>query len=139
MKKTTLLNADISHVIATLGHGQGLTICDAGLPINDEAARIDLALIHGVPSFLDTVKAVLSEMQVEAVYIASEFSEVSPELHDQLIEILDLEQQKSGCTIAVHRVSHEAFKQRSDNSRAVVRTGECTPYANIILQSGVAF
>ena len=36
-------------------------------------------------------------------------------------------------------VSHEEFKRRSATARAVVRTGECTPYANIMLIAGVAF
>ncbi len=51
MKKSTLLNSELSYLVATLGHTDEITICDAGLPIPDEVTRIDLALTHGVPSF----------------------------------------------------------------------------------------
>ena len=36
-------------------------------------------------------------------------------------------------------ISHEAFKRELKNVKAVIRTGEATPYSNIILQSGVLF
>ncbi|MEF1307007.1 RbsD/FucU domain-containing protein, partial [Vibrio owensii] len=39
----------------------------------------------------------------------------------------------------INYVSHEDFKARTEQSRAVVRTGECTPYANVIFQAGVVF
>lgn len=58
MKKSTLINSDISYLVATLGHTDEITICDAGLPIPDHVQRIDLALTHGVPSFLDTVRVI---------------------------------------------------------------------------------
>ena len=41
--------------------------------------------------------------------------------------------------IAPQTVSHEEFKRRTAKARAMVRTGECTPYANIILIAGVKF
>ena len=61
----------LSHTIASLGHGQALAFCDCGLPIAAETTR-DLALTHGVPSFMDTLDVVLSEQQVEEVVIAEE-------------------------------------------------------------------
>lgn len=66
MKKSTLINSELSYLVATLGHTDEITVCDAGLPIPDEVQRIDLALTHGVPSFLETVRVFLSESQVEA-------------------------------------------------------------------------
>lgn len=139
MKKSTLINADLSYLVATLGHTDEITICDAGLPIPDHVTRIDLALTHGIPSFLDTVKVLLSESQIEGVIIAEEFATVSADAHDQLVEALKLEQQRSGKSITINYVSHEEFKVRTQDSRAVVRTGECTPYANVIFQAGVVF
>ncbi|MCL4113256.1 UNVERIFIED_CONTAM: hypothetical protein GTU68_054495 [Idotea baltica] len=129
MKKNTLLNAKLSYVIATLGHTDEVTICDAGLPIFEESQRIDLAVVQGIPTFIDTVKATLSEMQIEGAIVAEEFKTVSPQLHEALC----------GKSIAVSYVPHEAFKVHTQQSKAVVRTGECTPYANVIFQSGVVF
>ncbi|EHH1047586.1 D-ribose pyranase [Vibrio parahaemolyticus] len=139
MKKSTLINSDISYLVATLGHTDEITICDAGLPIPDHVQRIDLALTHGVPSFLDTVRVILSESQIEGVIIAEEFSDVSPVLHEALLKELSKDSEETGKSIEIKYVSHEAFKARTEQSRAVVRTGECTPYANVIFQAGVVF
>ena len=70
MKKSTLINADLSGLVASLGHTDEITICDAGLPIPRQVQRIDLALTHGIPSFLDTVATILSECQIEGVVLA---------------------------------------------------------------------
>lgn len=139
MKKSTLINSELSYLVATLGHTDEITICDAGLPIPDHVQRIDLALTHGVPSFLETVKVILSESQIEGVVIAQEFKQVSPDHHDALIAEINTESEVTGKAINIEYVSHEAFKARTEQSRAVVRTGECTPYANVIFQAGVVF
>ncbi len=44
MKRTALLHAELSHAIASLGHGDMLVIGDVGLPIPPGPRRIDLAL-----------------------------------------------------------------------------------------------
>ena len=138
MKKSALLNANLSYCIATLGHFDEVTICDAGLPIPSQPQRIDLALTHGVPAFIDTVAVVLSEMQITGVILAEEFKKISPELHLQLLGLIEKEQ-VPGHPIEITYISHQAFKVRTNESKAVVRTGECTPYANVIFQSGVVF
>lgn len=139
MKKSVLLNADISHLVSTLGHTDEMTVCDAGLPIPEGVRRIDLALTHGIPGFIDTVKSILAESQIEAVIMAEEFGQVSPDLHNALLAELDQEQERSGHPITRQYLTHESFKQRTQQSRAIVRTGECTPYANVIFCSGVVF
>jgi D-ribose pyranase len=138
MKKTALLNAKLSYLIASLGHFDEITICDAGLPIANDTQRIDLALTHGVPAFIDTVRVILSEMQITGVLLAHEFKQVSPDLHRALIELVEQEKLAGG-EIDLTYISHEDFKKRTQNSIAVVRTGECTAYANVIFQSGVVF
>lgn len=139
MKKSTLLNADIAYLTATLGHTDEVTICDAGLPIPEHVQRIDLALTHGVPAFIETVRVFLSESQIEGVILAEEFATTSPECHDALLAEIKQEQLRCGKTFAIHYLSHDMFKQRTQQSRAIIRTGECTPYANVIFQAGVVF
>ena len=139
MKKSALINAELSYIVACLGHTDEITICDAGLPIPDDTQRIDLSLIPGVPSFIDTVKAVLGEMQIEGVVMAKEFPQISPEHHEALIELIRNEEDLCGKSINISYVCHEEFKVNTQNSKAVIRTGECTPYANVIFQSGVVF
>jgi len=138
MKKTALINAELSYLVASLGHFDEITICDAGLPVPDHTQRIDLALTHGIPKFIDTVSVILGELQITGVILASEFQQVSPELHEALLKLI-AQEQKQAKEITVSYISHEAFKKRSENSKAVVRTGECTPYANVIFQAGVVF
>ncbi|HII3760054.1 D-ribose pyranase [Pasteurella multocida] len=139
MKKTALLNAPLSQVIATLGHTDSLTICDAGLPIPKQVERIDLALSAGVPSFLQTFHAVVTEMFVEKAIIAEEIKEKNPKILTALLNSLAQLEQQQGNQIEVQYVSHDTFKTYTHASKAIVRSGECSPYANIILYSGVPF
>lgn len=131
MKKTGLLNQPLSAVIAGLGHTDMLVIGDAGLPIPAGPQRIDLAVSAGVPPFLDVVRAVLGEMAVQGAVVAAEMASISPAMHAALRDILG--------DIPVEVVPHEVFKARTREARAVVRTGEFTPYANVILIAGVVF
>lgn len=139
MKKGTVLNADISGVISRLGHTDTVTIGDAGLPIPQTTQRIDMALTHGVPSFLAVFDVVTCEMQVESAILASEIQHMNPQLHADLLSRIEQLQQHQGNTITISYVSHEQFKQQTATSRAVIRSGECSPYANIILCAGVTF
>jgi D-ribose pyranase len=131
MKKTSLLQSDLSYVIATLGHLDTLVIADAGLPIPTETVRIDLALTRGVPGGVQTLRVVLEEMKVERVILAEEAKERNP---GYLAEV-----QKLLPGVPVEFVSHAEFKTRTASARAIVRTGEFSPYANVILVSGVVF
>src|SRR5689334_13803389 len=88
MKKTGLLNQPLSNVIAGLGHRDTLVIADAGLPIPAQTQRIDLAVSAGLPPFLDVLRAVLSEMQVQSAIIAEEMNTRSPEMQTALLNLL---------------------------------------------------
>jgi D-ribose pyranase len=129
MKKGKLINQPISNLIASLGHTDEIVIADAGLPIPKGPNRIDLALKHGIPSFEDTLKIVLEEMCVEKAFVSEEIKEYSP-------QILELIQTTIGDKIPIELIQHSEFKERTKFSRAVIRTGEFTPYANVILVSG---
>lgn len=131
MRKTKLINSEISYVVSKLGHTDSLTIGDCGLPIPDNVQRIDLALKYGVPSFLETLDTVLEELCVEEIIIASEIEDKNAEMYEEI--------KKRFKNINIIKVSHEEFKELTKTSKAVVRTGECTPYSNIILKSGVVF
>ncbi|ENZ5483533.1 D-ribose pyranase [Serratia marcescens BIDMC 44] len=139
MKKGVLLNSDVSAAIARLGHTDQLTLCDAGLPIPAATQRIDLALTQGVPTFMQVFAAVTQEMQVESAILAEEIVKQNPSLHEALLAELTALGQRQGNTISVRYISHQAFKAQTEHSRAVIRSGECSPYANLILCAGVTF
>jgi D-ribose pyranase len=130
MKKLGTLNSTLSGTIASMGHTDLLVVADAGLPIPPGVPVIDLAVRCGVPTFEDVLAVVAGEMQVEQIVIASEVKET----RDPLPEIAIL---FAGTPVVT--CPHEEFKRRTAQARAVVRTGECTPYHNVILQAGVIF
>ncbi|MBB5190274.1 D-ribose pyranase [Silvimonas terrae] len=135
MKKTRLLNSAVSRVIAALGHGDMILIADAGMPTPLHAPDveiIDLALTAGTPTFAQVLEVVLSEMQVQSHVVAQEM------LDGQLAPLTALNQSAS-LTGERQVVSHDALKGMTHHARAFIRTGECTPYANVMLVAGVTF
>lgn len=133
IKKHGILNSDISKVLADMGHTDQLTIGDCGLPIPSGPAKIDLALKLGVPSFAAVLSEVLKDMAVEKVILASEIKTHNPALYEELARLF------AELAIEVEFTAHAAFKAQTANSKAIIRTGEATPYANIILQAAVIF
>lgn len=131
MKKKGILNSEISKVLSDLGHTDTIVIGDCGLPIPKGVKKIDISLKLGTPSFLEVVKEVSRDMKVEKVTIASEMSKMNPEVFDKINRIFE--------GVDFEEMSHEDFKKETEKSFAVIRTGECTPFANCILHSGVIF
>lgn len=131
MKKTGLLNQPLSAMIAGLGHTDTVAVIDAGLSIPANVERIDLAVSPGIPRLLDVLRVMLDEMQISGAIVASEMREHSPQFYADLMQLLD--------GIALTEIPHEAFREQVRTTRAAVRTGEFTPYANIILIAEVVF
>ena len=133
MKKIGTINTHLSRIIASMGHTDRLVICDSGLPIPRGSDLIDLALTTNIPRFLDTLDVVLEELEVEEAIIAEELEQTGNSVGAGLMERL--------ANIRLRKVSHETFKQITSNGGniAFVRTGEATPYANVILIAGVTF
>nr|WP_308808359.1 D-ribose pyranase [Providencia sp. PROV011] len=139
MKKGVLLNANVTSVIAKLGHTDQITLADAGLPISQGTERIDLAITQGLPDFMSVLSVITQEMQVEKVILAEEISTNNPQMEDAILAHLQQLEVTQNNTIEIIYCSHERFKQLTHDSKAVIRTGECSPFANIILCSGVTF
>lgn len=139
MKKGTLLNSEISYVISKMGHTNTLTIGDCGLPVPEGVQRIDLAVTKGLPEFMPVLKAVLEELSVEKIILAEEIRDKSPDILKNIMEIINLTETEENKKIDVEYVPHEEFKDKTRSSKAVIRTGEYKPFANIILVSGVTF
>ncbi|MBC6973781.1 D-ribose pyranase [Bacillus sp. Xin] len=131
MKKHGVLNSEIAAVLASLGHTDTIVIADCGLPIPDGVKRIDLAVELGKPSFLDVLQVVADDMAVEKLTLAEEITTYNAEVNQEVEERLK--------EAAVEYVAHEQFKERTKQAKAIIRTGEATPYANVILHAGVIF
>lgn len=129
MKKSGILNRHLAGAIAQLGHGDGVVVCDAGMPIPPGPRVVDLAFRAGTPSFAEVLDGLLDELVVEGATAALEVRDANPEA-TRLLEArfpnLDL-------------VPHDDLKARTATARLVVRTGEARPYANVLLRCGVFF
>ena len=132
MKKAKLLKAALSHLVAQLGHNDLVVVGDAGLPVPPGVPCIDLAVMRGLPSIAQVLEALESEMQVERMVLARESLETNGGQMPTWLPAVWRD-------LPTEQVSHEVFKQRNAQARAVIRTGECTPYANVMLVAGVAF
>lgn len=131
MKKHGILNSEITKVLTDLGHTDLVCIADAGLPIPSDTKKIDLALSKGFPSFVDVLRLVLDDMWIEKIYLAEEIKSHNPTVLEEIKRLTP--------DILIQWVTHEEFKKMSSKSKAIIRTGEMTPYANILLQSNVHF
>lgn len=129
MYKTGILNSEISKVLSDLGHTDRIVIADCGLPIPKDVKKIDLALSFGVPNFESVYKEVMKHMSVQKQILAEEIKENNTTLLEQI----------SQSNIDIEYVSHEQFKELTKNTITIIRTGEATPFANVILESDVLF
>lgn len=129
MKKHGILNRHLSGALAELGHGDGMLVCDVGMPIPDGPRVVDLAFRAGVPSFAEVLDGLLAELVVEGATAAAEVHDANPAAAGLL----------TGHFPGLHLVPHERLKELTAGARLVVRTGEARPYANVLLRCGVFF
>lgn len=130
MKKHGVLHRELAALIASLGHGDAIVIADSGLPVPPGVPCIDLAVTQGVPPFMPVLETILFEMVVERAVMAQEV-----QTNEALLQAVASRLKP----VNVQMVSHDQLKELSQRARAVIRTGEWTPYANVILYSGVPF
>ncbi|MCQ6551759.1 D-ribose pyranase [Streptomyces sp. C10-9-1] len=129
MKRAGILNRHLAGALAELGHGDGVLVCDAGMPIPDGPRVVDLAFRAGVPSFAEVLDGLLAELVVEGATAAAEVRRANP----AAAALLD------GYFPGLRLVPHERLKGLAGGARLVVRTGEASPYANVLLRCGVFF
>ncbi|MEW1720538.1 D-ribose pyranase [Streptomyces sp. NPDC093109] len=128
MKRSGILNRHLAGALAELGHGDGVLVCDVGMPVPAGPRVVDLAFVAGVPSFAEVLGGLLAELVVEGATAAGEVREANPAAAALLADLPDL-----------RFVTHTELKELSAGARLVVRTGEARPYANVLLRCGVFF
>ena len=132
-KNQGILNGQLSRIVSETGHTDTLVVTDAGLPIPAGVERVDLAYFPSEPPFLKVLDAVLAELVIEGATLAEELREASPAMLAQILERLET------AGVVPEFVPHTEFKAQTSGARAAVRSGEFTPYANVILHAGVAY
>jgi D-ribose pyranase len=132
-RNNATLNGQLARVISEAGHTDQIVVTDAGLPIPSSVERVDLALREGIPSFLDVLDSVLAELQIEGAMLSEEMRTASPEM------LQEVEKRLSKAGVTPEFVPHGDFKAATTNARAAIRSGEFTPYANVLLTAGVVY
>lgn len=128
MKRRGIINAPLSGHLARLGHTDLVVVADAGLPVPLDVPLVDLAVVLGLPRFAEVLDAVLDEIVVEHAWV-SEGADHTPAAGwvDERL------------AAPAERLEHEELKAMVRRANLVVRTGEATAYANVVLRCGVAF
>jgi D-ribose pyranase len=128
VKKQGILHPALNRILAETGHTDFLTICDRGFPVPIGPERLDLALVDDIPTVLDVLRAVEREFAIDSIIVTDEMQEASPERYAQIAAEFP--------HISLIAMPHQRFKDLCVESRAVVRTGDTVPYANLIIVSG---
>lgn len=131
MKKMGIINSEIAAEVAKMRHMDWLSIGDAGMPVPAGTKQIDIALDQDMPTFMATLENVLQELKVQKIYLADEIKTDNPKQLENIKAALP--------DIEIEFMPHTELKQNLAKTHAFIRTGEMTPYSNIILESGVTF
>lgn len=131
MKRNGIINSEISKVLSYMRHTDLICISDLGLPCPDNIKTIDLSLKLGSPSFIDVLSEIIKDIKIERIILAEEIKNNNKEVYNKILSMFE--------NISIEYVSHNNFKQKTSDCKAIIRTGEATPYANIILQSACIF
>jgi D-ribose pyranase len=132
MKRCGHLNREVSRVLARMGHTDSLMIADCGMPVPDGVECIDLSIALGDPPFVRVLDSVLADFKAERAVFATEAKESNRAVAARASGLAHEQ-------VQVDFVTHEALKALTRRARAFIRTGEATPYANVLLYSGVIF
>ena len=128
MKKGGILHPEICKLLAASGHTDYITICDRGFPVPEGPSRIDLALVDNMPTVLDVLRAVAAEWTLDRVIITQEMTEISPQHVAAIRAIVG--------DVPLDVRSHLELKHLSRTARGTIRTGDTTPWGNILIVSG---
>ncbi len=125
MYKKLHINRELNDILGKLGHTDKICIADVGLPIPSGVKCIDLSLAVGSPSFIDVYNSILDSLIVEDTFIAEEFESRCDSVYEEFRKV----------TTDYKKISHEEFKALSRECKVIIRSGQATPYANVILTS----
>jgi D-ribose pyranase len=129
MQKTGILNPDLLHLLARIRHTNLLVIADRGFPFWPMIETVDISLVDGIPTVLQVVNALRPAYDFTQAYMAEEFlAENNPETQARFVAALE--------GIVVTFEPHVEMKKRVPAAIGLIRTGDITQYANVVLVSG---
>ena len=129
MRRSGLWHPRLAALVTAMGHHETVVVADPGLPVPAHVEAIDLLWTRGNPPLLPVLEALCAELVLEEAVIAEELTDAAI--------LAGLDRHLVG--VPVKTTTHEDLKAQCHSARAIVRTGEATAYANVILRAGVAF
>ena len=133
-----LLNPDLLHILASMGHGDNLLIVDANFPADSMAQR--LTRLPGIDT-TTALKAILTVFPLDqyvqqpvAVMSVVNEPDAIPETEQEYQAVLN---ESEGEVVAIERLERFDFYARAREAYAIVATGEQRLYGNIFLSKGV--
>jgi D-ribose pyranase len=128
MLQTGILNPHLLDLIARIRHTNTLVIADWAFPFWPEIETVDISLTHEIPTVLDVLDVLTPVFKIGRIWQADEFVTVNtPETIERFA--------KSFGNIPLTREAHVDFKKRVPQAIGLIRTGDATPYGNIIIES----
>ena len=129
MLKTGILNPELNHLLARIRHTNLLVISDRGFPYWPMIETVDISLVDGIPTVLQVLDAVRANLDICDIFMANEF---------KLENTVEVQQRFAASTqgIPLTFEAHVDLKKRVPGAIGLIRTGDITQYANMILMSG---
>lgn len=128
MIQTGILNPEIASLLRRVRHTNTLVIADRGFPSWPGLETVDISLVDDVPTVLQVLDAVLANFQVGEAWMAEEFLE-----HNDAATREAFAKALGGA--GLKHEPHVDFKRRVPGAVGLIRTGDTTQYANVILES----
>jgi D-ribose pyranase len=128
MLKTGILNPHIASLLARVRHTNALVIADRGFPCWPGVETVDIALVDDVPTVLQVIDAIRPNFVVGRAFMAEEF-------HGANTDAVQAAFATALAGVEVNYEPHVEFKRRVPAAIGLIRTGDTTQYANIILES----
>ena len=128
MLQSGILNPHILQLIARIRHTNTLVIADWAFPFWPQIETVDISLTHGIPTVLDVLDLLTPVFKIGRIWQAEEF--LANNTQETVTRF-----RKSFGDIPVTREAHVEFKKRVPLAIGLIRTGDPTPYGNIILES----
>jgi D-ribose pyranase len=128
MLKTGILNPQLNSLLSRVRHTNTLVIADRGFPFWPMVETVDISLVDDVPTVLAVLRALRPNFQIGKAWMAREFlKQNSAKTRSAFAEALG--------GIELTHEPHVEFKKRVPHAIGLIRTGDTTQYANIILES----
>ena len=130
MRRGGVLNVKLARAIAEMGHDDIMLVTDAGFQMAHDERVIDLALSPGIPDLLAVLRAIRSEMWVEAFFMIEDAKANNPHAWNGVAEVFPDADARTKPNEWFHGECYETAK-------FIVRTGAWMPWGNVALVSGI--